>query len=216
MRVLNVFDIDDTLFKSESKVGIVKQGKRIRELKPGEFNTYKLKPGEQYDFTQFRSGRHFRQTSQPIEKMLNTARRIVQRQNDQSRSIILTARADMKDKSEFLQKFRDHNFPIDDVYVERSGNLVRYNRNVKASGTKFVVLRRYIKTGNYDKIRMWDDSAENLDMLFRVAKLHPNIRIEAYLVDEAGNISRYHSNLYEGWTFSMFDPLRDYQREKLL
>ena len=50
-----IFDIDDTLLKSHSKIEVVKDGKVIRELTPAEYNYYKLNPGEEYDYKQFRS-----------------------------------------------------------------------------------------------------------------------------------------------------------------
>jgi hypothetical protein len=39
---------------------------------------------------------------------------------------------------------------------------------------------------------MWDDHEGNLDILVKLSKLHPEIKIEAYLVDpETGNTTRY-------------------------
>ena len=38
---LTIFDIDDTLFKTNSKVHVKKDGKTITKLSPAEFNSYK-------------------------------------------------------------------------------------------------------------------------------------------------------------------------------
>ena len=43
---LTIFDIDDTLFRTNSKVHVKKDGKTITKLSPAEFNSYKLKSGE--------------------------------------------------------------------------------------------------------------------------------------------------------------------------
>jgi len=190
--MLNIFDIDDTLFQSEAHVNIMKKGKLVKQLMSGEFNTYKLKDGEEYDFTEFRSGEHFYKTAKPIDKMIVRAQRAVAQQDTNSRTIIVTARSDFKDKEPFLQKFRDHGFPIDQVYIERSGNLQKLMKSVKTPVTKAVVIRKYINSGKYNKIRMWDDHEGNLDILVKLSKLHPEIKIEAYLVDpDTGNTTRY-------------------------
>jgi archaellum biogenesis ATPase FlaH len=186
--LLNIFDIDDTLFRSKTSVVIMKDGKKVRELKTGEFNTYKLKPGEEYNFDQFRSGAHFRANAQPIDRMLERAKQAVK----QGKTIIITARSDFYDKEPFLQKFRDHNFPIDNVHIERAGNLQKLKSDAKVSVTKAVVIRKYINSGQFKKIRMWDDHEGNLDTLLKLGKLHPEVEIEAYLVNpNTGESTRY-------------------------
>ena len=189
--ILNVFDIDDTLFKTSSKILIVKNGKTVRELNSGEFNTYVLKPGEKYDFEQFRSGKHFYATSKPIDVMIKRAQRAVGSETENCKTIIITARSDLNDKEQFLEKFREHGFPIDQVYVERAGNLQKLQPSAKTHITKGAVLLRYIKTGQFNKIRMWDDSEPNLDILLKIGQKYPDITMEAYLVDEEGNTTRY-------------------------
>lgn len=189
--ILNVFDIDDTLFKTDSHVLIMKNGKRVRELNSGEFNSYKLKPGEEYDFQQFRSGQHFHSTAKPIDNMIRRAQRAVSHERGNDKTIIITARSDFVDKEPFLQKFRDHGFPIDRVFVERAGNLQKLQSSAKTPITKGVILTKYIKTGKYNKIRMWDDHEGNLDILLKLGERHPEIEVEAYLVDEIGNTTRY-------------------------
>ena len=186
--LLNIFDIDDTLFRSKTSVVIMKGGKPIKTLGSGEFNHYKLQPGEEFNFDQFRSGEHFRNAAQPIDKMLERARQAVR----QGKTIIITARSDFYDKEPFLQKFRDHDFPIDQVKIERAGNLQKLKADAKVSVTKAVVIRKYINSGKYKKIRMWDDHAGNLDTLLKLGKLHPEIEIEGYLVNpETGESTRY-------------------------
>ena len=52
---LTIFDIDETLFHTKAKVKVMKGGTLVRELDNQEFNTYKRKPGEEYDFGQFKN-----------------------------------------------------------------------------------------------------------------------------------------------------------------
>jgi hypothetical protein len=190
VRTLNVWDIDDTLGKTSARVNVMKDGKTIKVLEPGEFNSYKLKAGEEFEFSQFRSGKVFRDTFKPISTVLDRARDIVMNQSENSDSIILTARADFEDHKEFLQTWRDHGFPIDHVYVERSGNLAKLKADSPAHINKGVVLKRYLKTGKYDRVRMWDDHEKNLDILYKVAAMFPNVEAIGYLVKD-GRVIKY-------------------------
>lgn len=190
IRTLNVWDIDDTLGKTDARVAVVKDGKTVKILDPGQFNTYDLKSGESFDFTQFRSGKIFRDTFKPISNVLNRAKDVVWNQSENSHSIILTARADFNDHKEFLQAFRDHGFPIDHVYVERAGNLAKLKSDSKAHINKGVILKRYMKSGRFDRIRMWDDHEQNLDMLYKLGNQFPDIEVIGYLVKD-GKVSKY-------------------------
>jgi hypothetical protein len=190
IRTLNVWDIDDTLGTTASSVGILKNGKVVKVLKPGEFNSYVLKPGETHDFSEFRSGKNFRDTFKPINNVLDRAKDIVWNQSENSHSIILTARADFNDHKEFLQAWRDHGFPIDHVYVERSGNLSKLKASSPAHINKGVILKKYLSSGKWDRVRMWDDHEKNLDMLLKIADMFPKIEVIAYLVKD-GRVSRY-------------------------
>lgn len=190
---LNVFDIDETLYRTTARVIIVKNGKKVKELGNGEFNNYRLKPGEEFDFHQFRDAEHFANTSVPIDRMFNKAKAIIKNQKGVSKTILLTARSDFNDREKFLQTFRDHGFPIDDVHVERAGNLDKLK---KGGGSypalnKMTILRRYIKTGNYKKIRVYDDSDKNLRGILKLKDLHPEIEIEAWLVNHEGYVTRF-------------------------
>jgi hypothetical protein len=186
---LNIFDIDDTLFMSTARTAVVKDGKVLRKLDTRELLHYKLKPGEKFDYGEFRSGKHFYDTATPIEKMIRRAQQTVHNETN-SKTIIITARSDLKDKDLFLKKFREHGFPIDQVHVERAGNVKSKGTNSPLS--KGVVIRKYIASGLYKRIRMWDDHPGNLSLLLKLAKLHPEISFEAYLVDsEKGTSTRF-------------------------
>lgn len=190
VRTLNVWDIDDTLGQTSAKVNIKKNGKVVKTLAPGEYNNYKLGKGEELDFSQFRSGKIFRDTFKPIVNVLDRAKNIVWNQSENSHSIIITARADFDDHKEFLEAFRDHGFPIDHVYVERSGNLAKLKPSSPAHINKGVILKKYLATGKWDRIRMWDDHEKNLDMLYKVAAMYPEVEAIGYLVKD-GKVSKY-------------------------
>lgn len=183
---LNIFDIDETLFHTKAKVKVIKNGRVVRELDNQEYNTYKRKSGEEYDFGQFKSAAVFRKTSKPVDKMITMAKRIIAigARNSHSRSIICTARADFDDKNMFLQTFRDHGLPIDEMHVERAGNL-----GVDSSAeAKKIVFRKYLNTKNYVRVRLFDDAMSNLKAFLDLQKEYPNIRFTAYYVRPDGSI----------------------------
>jgi len=74
---LTIFDIDDTLFHTTAKVLVKKNGKVVQTLDNQEFNNYNLKPGEEFDFDEFRSAEKFKQESKPIARMLAKAKTIL-------------------------------------------------------------------------------------------------------------------------------------------
>jgi hypothetical protein len=187
---LNVWDIDDTLGRTEARVTVIKNDKIIKVLEPGEYNSYTLNPGETFDYSQFRCGKLFRDTFVPIDSVLDKAKAVVSNQSDCSKSIIITARADFEHHKEFLQTFRDHGFPIDYVFVERAGNICRLKANSPAHINKGVILKRYLKTGKWKRVCMWDDHPKNLDILFKVVSFFPDIEAVAYLVKD-GKIVKY-------------------------
>lgn len=194
-KTLNVFDIDDCLLHSVSNIGVLKHNKIIKTLTNREFNNYKLGNGESYDFSELRNAHNFRNTARPVQNMLDLATRIVYNKSNQSETILLTARSDFDNRDVFLETFRDHGFPIDHVYVERAGNLGRFNPKVTANITKLVVLRKYIKSGKFARIRVFDDSEKNLRSILKLVKLHPELIVDAYLVHSDGTFEKYFMEL---------------------
>ena len=187
---MNVFDIDEALVNTFSKIKVRKGSKIVRELDNRAFNTYILKKGESYDFAEFRNAQVFRDTARPIHNMITMAKSVITDQSPVCKTILLTARGDFDDRDTFLQTFRDHNFPIDLVHVERAGNLAgRYNATPNVS--KLAVIRKYIASGRFNKVRVWDDSEKNLQTIVKLVHFHPEIEVEAWLVKHDGTTTKY-------------------------
>lgn len=185
---LTVFDIDDTLFHTFAKIKVMKDGKEVKQLTNQEFNTYKLKPGESFDFGQFKDAANFRKTSKPIISMIKKARAIISNANKAgSKVIIMTARADFDNKKEFLQTFRDHGIDIDSVYVERAGNFGSGNSSAK---NKRFLFHKYLRSGDYARVRFFDDALSNITMFKSLQKRYPDISFEAYHVQSDGSIRK--------------------------
>lgn len=184
---LTIFDIDETLFQTKARVKIMKGGKVVRTLDNQEYNTYKLKDGESYDYGEFRSAEVFQNTSVPISKMIQKAKAIIRNATEAgSRVIIVTARADFDDKKKFLDTFRKHGIDIDKVYVERAGNL---NLGSSAKNKRFI-FHKYLRGGKYERVRFFDDAMSNITMFKAMAKKYPDVSFEAYHVDHDGSVRK--------------------------
>ena len=185
---LTIFDIDDTLFHTTAKVHVKKDDKVIHSLTNQEFNTYKLKDGEEFDFGEFKSAKLFKQTSTPIGKMIAKAKAILKRAVPKGSKVIMaTARSDFDDRDTFLDTFRAHGIDIDKIHVERAGNL---NLGSPAKNKKYI-FQKYLKTGLYKRARLFDDSKQNLNSFMSLSKKYPDVTFDAYLVKDTGNISTF-------------------------
>ena len=182
---LTIFDIDETLFHTKAKINVKKDGKVISSLNNMDFNTYKLKDGESFDFGQFKSAKVFNTTSTPIAKMITKAKAIIRNSIKKgSKVIVVTARGDMDDKKLFVNTFKAQGLDMDNVYIERAGNIGLDS----AAKNKEVVFRKYLDTGLYKRIRLFDDAIENLKALTSLKKEYPDVTFEAYRVKKDGSI----------------------------
>ena len=103
-----------------------------------------------------------------------------------SKVIIITARADMDDKKLFLRTLDSHGIPLRKVFVERAGNVGGGN----SAQNKAVVIKKYLDTGEYARVRLFDDHKENLQALLDLKREYPTVEMFAYLADKNGNVKR--------------------------
>jgi len=184
---LTIFDIDDTLFKTTARVKVVKNNKTVKQLKTGEYNTYRLKNGEKFDFSEFKDSLKFQKESRPIKRMMAKAKAILQNalRTPKSKVIVVTARDNMDNKQVFLDTFKQHGFDIDKVRVERAGRL----RDVAdTSQQKAIIIYNYLKTGQFARVRLFDDSIENLKKFLSLKRYFPKVRFEAFFAKNDGSI----------------------------
>lgn len=184
---LSIFDIDDTLFHTTAQISVVKNGSVIKKLTNNEFNTYKLKTGESFDFSEFRDAHKFYTESKPITRMLDKAKIILKNseKNPLSKVVIVTARANLDNKEQFLATFRKHGFDIDKVRVERAGNI---EGEFIPAFKKAIIIRNYLRTGSYIRVRLFDDSMSNLKEFLKLKSEFPKIVFEAYFAFPDGKI----------------------------
>lgn len=185
---LTVFDIDETLFSTKANVKVMKDGKLVRSLNNQEFNSYKLKDGESYDFGEFRSAKIFNQTSTPIGKMIGKLKSIFSNAVRRgSKVIFVTARAKFDDMELLKDTFRSHDIDIDNIGIETAGDL---NLGSSAKNKRFI-FHKYLRKGEYARIRFFDDHEKNLHAFLSLKKQYPEVSFEAYLVKHDGSTKKY-------------------------
>lgn len=182
---LVIFDIDDTLVNTDTKVNVVKDGSIIKRLNSHEFTHYKLKPGESFDFGAFRDAREFFQNAKPIVPMIKKLRDDIATGN---KVVMITARDDFDDKETFLKTFEKWNVDMNKVHVYRAG---RDRRPIAVDEKKADIIRYLMDSGNYSKVIMYDDSIPNLNSFIKLKKEYPNSKFYAWNVSLDGDANEY-------------------------
>tara|TARA_B110001454_G_scaffold109956_1_gene103259 strand:+ start:758 stop:1132 length:375 start_codon:yes stop_codon:yes gene_type:complete len=117
--------------------------------------------------------------------MINKAKAIIKNSvKAGSKVIVVTARGDMDDKELFINTFKAQGLDMENVYIERAGNFGL----VSSAKNKEVVFRKYLETGVYKRIRLFDDAVDNLYALLMLRDEFPDVAFEAYRVMKDGSI----------------------------
>jgi hypothetical protein len=184
---LTIFDIDDTLFHTTAQIAVIKDGKKVKSLTNQQFNTYKLGDGESFDYKEFADAAKFNAESKPIIKMMDKAKAILKNtlHTPNSKVIIVTARNDFDNKEIFLNTFRKHGFDIDKVRVERAGKI---NDVADVAFKKVIIIRNYINTKKFKRVRLFDDSMSNLKAFLKLQTEFPMVKFEAYFANHDGTV----------------------------
>ena len=159
---LRVFDFDDTLVKSNSKVYVINKGKK-KTLTPGQFAIYKKKSGDEFDFSDIDKVIEPKQIKSMFKVFNN-----IYKASGSRRLTILTARAAYKPVRKFL---KDVGF--NDVYVVALGDS---NPQKKADWVKSQIQK------GYNDILFLDDSPKNVKVVRKLKQKYPNIKMDARVV----------------------------------
>jgi len=182
---LVIFDIDDTLVHTQTKVHVIKDGVVTHSLNSHEFTHYKLKPGEEFDFGDFRDAREFFEKSKPIIPMINLLKKDIRTGN---KVVMVTARADFNDRELFLDTFRKYGVDMSKVHVYRAGNMTG---KISTEHKKKLIIKQLLEKDNYNKAIMYDDALPNLREFVSLKKEFPDTKFYAWHVDLDGNASEY-------------------------
>ena len=162
LKALKVFDFDDTLVKTKSNIYVIHADGSEDILTPAEYAVYDERPGDKFDFSDFkRMLRH----PNPINRNIRILKQALQ--NRQNKVTILTARQ-MAFPIRYYLKYK---YGLD-VYVVALGDS---NPAKKAEW-----IEDHIKKG-YDDIFFMDDSIKNIEAVDKLKTKYPDVRIETRL-----------------------------------
>lgn len=188
VRNLSIWDIDDTMFLSKNMHIYVKnsEGKITEKLTSQQYNSRPKLPGENFDFSEFRSARIFFENAKAIEPNIKLAKAALQ--SRKSMVLVLTAREDFDDKDTFLRKFELYGLDMKHphIHVVRSGNL-----GLGSTAGKVEVLDRCLSTRRFASAQMYDDHKENLEAFLGLKKRFPFIKMNAFLAMKNGRLKEY-------------------------
>lgn len=200
-RKIHFFDLDDTLFNTYAKINVVdtNTGEIKKKLTNDSYNGYVLQENEKFEFSEFASVEVFK-NSKPIESMLNKLKKV--QKTDEV--YILTARADMDNKDDFLKIL--NSFGINaghkrdgKVHIIRSGNLALLNSSLKTEERKLQYVRDIIleKANEKDvEIYLYDDFIKNVTVLEvladdkKINKQGINLTYKGYKIGNNGSSRR--------------------------
>jgi hypothetical protein len=177
------FDIDETLFSTCAKILVRNSntGKIKRKLNNREFNTYKLKNGEVFDFVEFSDTNIFIKTSSPITKVIEILK---ESYNNGEEVYLLTARPDFDNKQAFIDFLNSHGINAGHkndgkIHVIRAGNI----KGSDSATKKKNIIKQILKTKKYSSAKMYEDSMENLEAFKSLSKDF-NIIFKCYSIFE--------------------------------
>jgi len=173
---ITVFDVDDTLIVTKSKIKVFnpKTGYEI-DLTPQEFNTFKTKPRDKFDFSDFRD-LEILKAGKIIEWVFNILKRTIAKGTAVG---IITAR----DDSKLIYDFLMHNgvdvnpdfiFAINDPKLKFKGSTAEKK---KAAFMKFVDM-------GFKNFQFFDDDRENIKIANSLNKELPKVKMKATLIKQ--------------------------------
>jgi Mg2+/Co2+ transporter CorB len=173
IKSLYVFDIDDTLFRTSARARIVNTKGQVKYLSSEELKDYEFSLDEKICFAEFRDAKKFAEESQPIESMIKIAQDCIKKTAEGSKTILLTARADLDCKTKFLEYLNSSGLDINHIYVERAGNF----SNLKTPEAKKLIIKQYLESQSYQQAYLFDDSLDNILSFIELKKLFPYMKI---------------------------------------
>jgi len=145
---LRVFDFDDTLVKSSSRIKVTRSGKE-KYITPAEFAIQGEKPEHEYDYSEFLD------VIEPheIRKVTNILRNAIRAGADGRETVILSARAPGSEAS-----IRNY---LEDIGIDTS-NITFALLGTADPGAKKAWIKRRIIDKNVKDLLFLDDSGKNV------------------------------------------------------
>jgi hypothetical protein len=208
-RSIHVFDLDDTLVRTEAQVRVCdREGREVRALSPSEFTTYVLDEDESFDFRDF--GNVGILARGVVVKYTRTIIDTIVARGTRSDFGILTARGDKRLHAPFLIRLfqglfgiRLRNALIFNLSDER---FIRHKESrelppdladrfagktyarLSVPERKALVIGQDLAARGYNDISLYDDSRENLNAFKVIHKAFPGVTYHAHFIDPAWRV----------------------------
>ena len=163
---LRVFDFDDTLAYTDSKIILRKASGKTIEMTPGSWAVYEPEEGDEFDYSQFRGPLI---NPREMKDYTNVLRRVLGAGSNGRKTVILTAR-DVGAKQGIVDFLEDIGINPESLELVTLGSS---NPQDKADW-----IERKIEEG-YDDIFFLDDSSKNVAAVKTLKEKYPNIKLKA-------------------------------------
>lgn len=150
---LLIFDVDDTLIHTSAKIWVMKDDEHIKTLTNAEYNDYKKKPGEWFDYREFNDPKIL--SRETFTRYWGTLKREYHKGTHIS---IITARNDAKMIRRFFLK---NGIDIKDELVFAVGD-PRLGLAGSVQEKKAAIIRELVALG-YHTLVFFDDNEGNLE-----------------------------------------------------
>ena len=168
---LRVFDFDDTLVKTKSKIRVVSAKGDKFELTPGEYAVYEPMQGDVFDYGDFEKLIDPKEIKWTVDILRNIIK-------VGSEVVILTARADQKPVEEFLQQ---SNLPPIKVIALGSSDPQK----------KADYISKRIQDDGLTHVEFFDDSPKNVKAVIELRPKFPQTKIISRHIVHKDETSQY-------------------------
>lgn len=182
---LRIFDFDDTLVHTDSKIHITKKatGEKMT-LTPGEYAVYDEEEGDAFDFSEFdgpiKSAKEFKRYTSIMRAMLDAG-------GSDRKVVVLTARADSKSVEDYLKTIGIQ-APVIGVGSSDPYKKSQWIEDQIAQG--------------YDDVYFLDDSIKNLAAVDQLKSKYPNVKIRTQNVLQPQTTARVNEEILPSDFFS--------------
>jgi hypothetical protein len=187
-KILFIFDIDGTLFDTSARAMIKNRMlNSVRYIDQDHLEQpLQLELFEEMDFAEFRSAEKFANESVPKKNVVQQLQANISK-HPTSRTILLTARADLNCKETFLNSLTKQGLDMSRIYVERAGNIGLPTPMAKKS-----IIKKYLDQSSYTMVKMYDDQNKNLKAFLDLELEYKDTAFKAKLVNKNGAMRTFH------------------------